>query len=316
MAFEIRDGIVLKYIPEDGETTAIIPKTVTVIGEQAFGGCAQLTEIVIPDGIVSISSGAFRKCESLTSVTLPEGITTIHPYTFSNCTNLTSIRIPEGVTCIDAGAFYNCRNLVQVEFPQSLRVIRREIFEKCRSLMEIVVPPDVDIIEDKAFYGCDPVRLTLPEGVPFAFGKICNSIALSEVTIGERTIILTPLDMWETGHHWREAWDMVLAKDFARKFSHKVKYKILLDFLFSTGDEEAVSYLKKSFMKIMKQLIEENDLLRIRKLMERTDFITKRNIDKCLEYAIGQGRIEIQIELLHYKSETIGYRDPSAEFEL
>lgn len=154
----------------------------------------------------------------------------------------------------------------------------------------------------------------------FEIGKICNSIALSSVTIGERTITLTPLDMLKTGHHWRETWDMVLTKDFARRFSHRVKYKILSDDLFSTGDEDVRAYLKKSFMKIMKQLIEENDLICIRQLMERTDFLTKRNIDKCVNYAIANaqndGGLEIQTMLLHYKSEVLGYADPADAFKL
>ena len=47
-------------------------KSVTNIGNEAFGGCTSLTSITIPDSVTSIGYGAFRNCTSLTAVTFLE----------------------------------------------------------------------------------------------------------------------------------------------------------------------------------------------------------------------------------------------------
>lgn len=49
---------------------AIIPGSVTEIGNFAFNKCTNLTSIVIPDSVIKIGDSAFEGCTNLTSITM------------------------------------------------------------------------------------------------------------------------------------------------------------------------------------------------------------------------------------------------------
>jgi uncharacterized membrane protein YvbJ len=66
----------------------------------------------------------------------------------------------------------------------------------------------------------------------------------------------------------------------------------------------------------MKQAIENGDLERISQLLEKTDFVTEKNIDKFIEYAIEKEQHEIYVILLNYKKEHIGSKSVEEQFKL
>lgn len=49
MGFEIENGVLIKYMEENGVTEVTIPYGVTSIGYDAFYGCKSLTGITIPN---------------------------------------------------------------------------------------------------------------------------------------------------------------------------------------------------------------------------------------------------------------------------
>lgn len=51
-------------------------------------------------------------------------------------------------------------------------------------------------------------------------------------------------------------------------------------------------------------------------LLEKTDFVTKKNIDKFIQYAIDTKQQEIYLTLIHYKDEIGAYTDISKKFRL
>ena len=93
-------------------TTAIIPNSVTRIGDSAFLGCGSLTSVTIPDGVKEIDVWAFYECKSLTSINIPNSVTRISNYAFYGCTSLTSIIIPNSVNKIGWHVFMGCKSLV------------------------------------------------------------------------------------------------------------------------------------------------------------------------------------------------------------
>ena len=95
-------------------TSIEIPNSVTSIGNLAFSGCSNLTSIEIPNSVTSIGDGAFRYCESLTSIEIPNNVTSIGSSMFYQCSSLTSIEIPNSVTSIGNWAFYQCSSLMSV----------------------------------------------------------------------------------------------------------------------------------------------------------------------------------------------------------
>lgn len=69
-----------------------LPKTLKIIGNQAFIGCSGLTEITIPNTVTTIGDSAFYDCTGLTgNLILPENLTTIERAAFYNCSGFTGI---------------------------------------------------------------------------------------------------------------------------------------------------------------------------------------------------------------------------------
>ena len=158
----------------------VIPNGVTVIGENVFSLCENLTSVVIPNSVKTIGAKAFCCCTSLTSVTIPDSVTTIDEGAFDNCSNLRSINIPDSVTTIGGCAFKYCTALTGITIPNSVRKICYSAFEECHSITSIIIPNSVTTIGEDAFYNCSRLTsviinaVTPPEIYPGAFGKTNN----------------------------------------------------------------------------------------------------------------------------------------------
>lgn len=117
--FEIKNGVLVKYTGDGGDV--VIPNNVTVIGDDAFYGCEDLTSVTIPKSVEYISNGyddsfydltssestvgAFAFCTNLEQVTIANGLTEIGDNSFFEC-NIHSILIPKSVTYIGEFAFW------------------------------------------------------------------------------------------------------------------------------------------------------------------------------------------------------------------
>ncbi|MGD1018645.1 MAG: leucine-rich repeat domain-containing protein [Verrucomicrobiia bacterium] len=93
-----------------------IPSSVTRIEDDAFYGCASLTNVTIGTSVTNIGNYAFADCTSLTGVTIPNGVTSIGDDAFFNCASLANVTIPASVVYIGYNAFANCTNLTAVYF--------------------------------------------------------------------------------------------------------------------------------------------------------------------------------------------------------
>jgi hypothetical protein len=160
--------------------------TVTIIGDDAFMDCDQLTGITIPNGITDIGVRAFWGCINLTDVSIPTSVTNIGSDPFGGCISLPAIAvdaqnslyvgtngvlfnksqttliqypggmpggytIPGSVTNIGAFAFQDCYHLTSVTFPGSLTTIGTYAFYACYGPSSITIPGSVTNIGDFAF---------------------------------------------------------------------------------------------------------------------------------------------------------------------
>ncbi len=64
---------------------------VIAIGQEAFRGNTEVTDIILSSNISKIGGGAFAGCTSLERITLPKGIKNIWTNTFEGCTSLREI---------------------------------------------------------------------------------------------------------------------------------------------------------------------------------------------------------------------------------
>ncbi|MDE5750074.1 MAG: leucine-rich repeat domain-containing protein [Duncaniella sp.] len=82
-----------KYLYIDGKEVvdAVIPETVTEIGNLAFCYYSNLKSVSIPNSVTRIGASSFSCCDGLTSVTIPANITEIGQRAFFGCEWLTSV---------------------------------------------------------------------------------------------------------------------------------------------------------------------------------------------------------------------------------
>ena len=147
-------------IDYDSSATDISFREDTIgIAEDAFYGCAGLSETELPCTIKYIGDSAFKNCSNLTSISLPEGIVSLCDSTFENCTSLTELTIPDSVTSIGDRAFYGCASLTDIIVPNNVSSIGEYAFADCTSLTTVVISDSVSFIGEGAFDNCTSLSI-------------------------------------------------------------------------------------------------------------------------------------------------------------
>lgn len=132
---------------------AVLTSGITVLPGTAFIHCSALTELVLPDGLEEIGSGAFGECRSLTHVDLPAGVLRINAEAFYGCSALTSINLGD-TSLTGIGDYAFCKTaLTEVTFPKTLALIGKEAFSEIDALVSVTFAPDgcLETIDEQAF---------------------------------------------------------------------------------------------------------------------------------------------------------------------
>ena len=291
--FQIEDGVLIRYTGKDKDV--VIPDGVTRIGAKAFFSCRSLTSITIPDSVTSIEDSAFEGCANLTNITIPDSVTKIRDSTFSCCTSLTSITIPNSVTSIGCDAFYGCTSLTSITIPDSVTKIGDRAFKDCTSLTSITIPNRVTWIGKYVFYGCQNIKIAVSDEKYFVVGSYEGT---GKDIIAARKIL-------QTGK---------LDSEVKIPLDLKIQLAVKLVDWYDSADAKA--YVKKMLTKGVKSLIDSGNLELIQVLLEKTDLITKKNVDKYIQYAIDTKQQEIYLTLIHHKDEIGAYTEISKKFRL
>ena len=86
-------------------------------------------EYTIPDGVVIVGEGAFNGCYNVTNVTIPNSVTTLGCAAFFSC-GMSSITIPANVNRIDSLVFVGCQYLnVVTNYAIEPQVINTNVFD-------------------------------------------------------------------------------------------------------------------------------------------------------------------------------------------
>jgi hypothetical protein len=197
-SFTITDNVVTGSTNCAGE--AVIPNTVTAIGQRAFNYSAlQTVSFAAGSALTSIANNAFDRATSLNSITIPNSVTSIGSYAFNAATALTSITIPNSVTSMGSRTFKGATALSTVTFGagSALTSIGLSAFDGATSLTSITIPNSITSIGSSAFKNATSLTSVTFEGnAPTtvgtgAFSSVGNdpvaNIGLAATGFGEAT---------------------------------------------------------------------------------------------------------------------------------
>jgi len=150
--------VLLRYPTDNSATSYTVPSSVTTIGEYAFTGSFNLTDIIISDNVMTIDSSAFSECGNLKNATIGNGVITIGEGAFRWCDSLENVSIGNNVKSIKIDAFRGCYSLVSISIPDSVTDIGDFAFMNCDNLTSVTIPDSVTTIGEVAFGYCDNLK--------------------------------------------------------------------------------------------------------------------------------------------------------------
>ncbi len=144
--FVIENGVLTKYVGSGGNV--VVPKGVTVIGEEAFSNDKNVINIKLPYGIRKISRYAFLNCSFLQTIQLPKSLKFIEMGAFAGCNELRDIQIPEETDVSGLSNFNNKKHLLD---NNGFFIIGNRLFGYYGDGKIVKVPEEVQTIGDMAF---------------------------------------------------------------------------------------------------------------------------------------------------------------------
>ena len=204
------DGVLFSSSGRQYTRTVEIPNNVTTIGDYAFQGCTELTNITFPDSLTTINQSAFGNCTGLTNITFPDSLTTINQSAFGNCTGLTEIDLNNVTTFSGAYHFQICSSLRKVIGKKVTSTTHSFYF--CRALQTAILS-NVSTIGQNTFLSAvalenvDCRNVGMIDNAAF---KECSRLSLIDLT--SRT---TPTTLGNTGifTNTNNTWIAVVAND-------------------------------------------------------------------------------------------------------
>ncbi|MBR1553911.1 MAG: leucine-rich repeat domain-containing protein [Oscillospiraceae bacterium] len=205
-----------------------------------------------------------------------------------------AVIIPDGVTSIGNEAFLNCKNMTDVMIPDSVTNIGSMAFHGCASLMNVIIPDSVESIGNFTFRNCKELKsLSLPCTLKEIGGWLCDYFA---------QVFLRFPDGKAFRVHGRieEKLNFMIQKDYFKNIGDKYLFVVEL-YAFGFDDDGLFPYMKKNFMKLFPFMLEEETIPALEKILNSGQVVTKRTIDKLIQYTIAHQNHQAQILLTDYK---------------
>jgi hypothetical protein len=156
-----------KAFAHSAVVSVTLPPGVEAIGDWAFWGCAELTDISLPEGLVRIGDWAFLGCTSLQRLSVPDSLISVGDWAFGNCSSLTAIETGEGnpaYAAVDGVLFDKSGTILTIYpggkpnseyiIPEQVELIRNLAFSGAVHLVTVRIPAGLRYIGNSAFYEC------------------------------------------------------------------------------------------------------------------------------------------------------------------
>ena len=271
--------------------------------------CRNPKEVVLPSGMREISQNFCRECSALEKVQLPETLQEIDRLAFSRCKNLKEIIFPDTVEMIGGGAFSGCESLVSVEIPARVTCLSSFVFGGCKNLQTVeILAGDKLWIDIGAFEKCALKEMNLPQ-VSCLYERAFDPDVILHIRTSDG-IFTMQFGNWENHKDEKLVLKFLNYPEYRENDFQQIKkgnYKLLLaNFMMQYHPEQEVyqAYVKRNIKKYIKMLIDGQDSETIRNLLS-TGYVTKKNIDELINYALEKKKHEMQILLMNWKHENI-----------
>lgn len=149
------DTIVSAFQENKTVKEVILPSTVTMIKENSFNGCTNLTSIKLSDSLESIGMSAFQNCTALKEIKIPESVKIIKDGAFMGCSSLQKINIPANLTQLGISVFKNCASVTEISFFGKVSEVPESTFSGCSSLTKVILGNNIEKIGSMAFSNCE-----------------------------------------------------------------------------------------------------------------------------------------------------------------
>ena len=241
-------------------------------------------DFIIEDGLLTAYHG------NAVSVTIPEEVKILERNVFAHCDFLQEVTLPKNLIVIRDMAFYFCKNLTKIVFPQTLTYIGMRAFEGCERLEEIWLP------NVNCGYGYTPFH-----GCPCTFHFIGGYKELDHLIDRFSWSNLYPPN-GSVMHH-PENLEKTLAFP---SFPHPFKSNLMMELYLLDWEEWLATSIEKYFSGMFKCYMKTAPLEKLEKFF---CFLNADNIDGIILYANKLQRYELQILLMNYKYEVLGFSE-------
>lgn len=145
---------------ENEVNTFIVPKTITLIGNYAFRGCAiPALEFEKDCALKRIEYKVFADCNELKSVSIPSTITTVDFDAFNGCANLESASVPaDFVRALSNAKSANGNPAVKTLEITSHKIVNCYYIREMKNLENLIIGADVEVIDNRSFEGCSALK--------------------------------------------------------------------------------------------------------------------------------------------------------------
>ncbi len=229
-----------------------------------------------------IEAKAFYACENLESICIPEGVTYIGDYAFAECRNLKHIVIPlSAIGNIGQHILYQCRSLETMT-----------LFQKCIDMKKVTITEFDSIYE-------------ISTGDNILDGYENSGCA---DFIAFQTEIISAL----LGNDYADLWHVILTHGYGHStiFAPEMQMlEIWNDFTQLSGSEFSCYHFFEGLSYLCKFCNPEIKIPCVQSILNSGTLITKDNIDLLIDQALKAQEFEIQIMLMHYKSQHFAF-DP------
>lgn len=190
-----KDGITLtKWVGSQTATVVDLTqnealKQITKVGDDAFKGQQNITEITLPSTVKSIGKRAFYGCKDLKNITFAKKANATGRTPLMS-RDSTVVEIPTTIEEVGEEAFAQCTSLYAITLPEGLHTIAKGLFKGCFSLTTVNYPLSVYTIEDEAFYGCTNLHPFVLESVTTVGRSAFEYCKIDGLTLHKNTTVV------------------------------------------------------------------------------------------------------------------------------